>query len=562
LKKKSSIIQASFKTEILKEESLKNAVLQPVGRKTARASAKLTGFCKELILITLFLVCIPPFVSAQEDLTVYVIRSFDFNITGRTRPFAIIYKGDFKKDEELRGIANLEKYIQDKTQLLINERVLEESSITYTLGEAEADGKIPVYLLITIKDTWNIIAVPYPKYDSNTGFELIVKARDYNFFGTMNPLRIDIGYTYNENNQNSVLFELDSNTPFTAWGYNWNLDFDHFFSYRPDVEEPFYYKNVTGLAMELPFKATTFTFGFEESFVLNEENDDRYKSLYGNFQEGPYMSSRLYTSWKIPMGLEISRYGELTYTPELSARFSHEFPHHPLDEIRTGPFMKFNHSIGFNRVNWISNYRSGFDVSMYNSYNYDFHTAGAEKNKIDIDYSVTGTGHFIINDGFGISARLKFRHWFYHDPAYYDKAADVLRGILDKSVTADYMLSLNLDFPFKILSFLPSQWFGISKLRFFDFDLHFSPVVDLALYHDPDTETAFDPRNILASGGLEFIAFPAFMRSLYIRLSLTWNFVEYINNPGGSYLPSGLPVIPKLPNGDNREIFVGIGHHY
>jgi hypothetical protein len=52
------------------------------------------------------------------------------------------------------------------------------------------------------------------------------------------------------------------------------------------------------------------------------------------------------------------------------------------------------------------------------------------------------------------------------------------------------------------------------------------------------------------------------MRSLYIRASFAWNFVESINNPGGSYLPSGFPVIPKIPGGDNREIFIGIGHHY
>jgi hypothetical protein len=513
-------------------------------------------------LIVLFLFCISPLFSAQEASAVYVIRSFDFNITGRSRPFALIYQGEFREGEELRGGGALEKYIRDKTQLLLNQRVLEEVRIEYTLGEPEAEGKIPVNLLITVKDTWNIIAVPYPKYDSNTGFELIIKARDYNFLGTMNPLRLDIGYTHNENKQNSILFELDSDTPFTAWGYNWNLNFDHFFSYRPDVDEPFYYKNATGLEMELPFRATTFTFGFEESFVLNEENDDRYKNSNGNFQEGPYMSSQLYTSWKIPTGLEIAKYGELTYTPELSARFNHEFPDHPLDEIRIGPFIKLNHSIGFNRVDWIGNYRSGFNVSMYNSYNYDFHASGAEEKKIDIEYSFSGAGHFIIADTFGISTRLRFRHWFYHDPPYYDKAADALRGILDKSVSADYMLSLNLDFPFKILSFLPSRWFGTSKLRFFDFDLHLSPVFDLALYHDPDTETAFDPRNMLASGGLEFIVFPAFMRSLYIRLSLAWNFVESINNPGGSYLPSGLPVIPKLPGGDNREIFVGIGHHY
>jgi hypothetical protein len=519
-----------------------------------------------VIFVCLFLVLFPGFTAAQEEnAAVYVIwtQNITFHITGRTRPFAILHNGEFNDGEELRGTAGLEKYIRDKTQLLINQRVLEEASIEYTLGEPEADGRIPVYLEISVKDTWNLIAVPYPKYDTNTGFELITKARDYNFFGTMNPLRIDLGYKYDENNRNAVVFEIDSDTPFRAFGYNWNLNFDHFFSYRPDVAEPFYYKNVTGLSMELPFKRTTFTFGFAESFTLNEENDDRYKNLgFNDFQKGPYMASKLSSSWKIPTGVEIPASGELTYTPELSLTVNHEFQGHPLDDIRRGPFIKFSHSIGFDRIDWIGNFRRGFDVSMNNSYNYDFHQyAGGEKNP-DIDYSISGIGHIIITDNFGISGQLQFRHWFYQNPAYYDKAGNALRGLLDKSIQADYMLSLNLDFPFKLFSFLPSQWFGVSKLRFFDFDLHLSPIIDLALYHDPQTGTAFDPRNILAAGGIEIIVFPAFMRSLYIRLSLAWNFVESVNNPSGSYLPSWLPVIPKLPGGDNREIFVGIGHHY
>lgn len=515
------------------------------------------------IFAFLLLSCLPPLISAQEDSAVYVIRDFNFNVIGRTRPFAIMYQGEFKRDEEFQGIDSLEKYIRDKTQHLLNQRVLEEASITYTLGEAERDGKIPVNLLITIKDTWNIIAVPYPKYDSNTGFELIIKARDYNFFGTMNPLRIDLGYKYDESGKNSVVFEIDSDTPFRALGYNWNLDFDHVFSYRPDVEEPFYYKNATGLSMELPFRRTTFTFGFEESFLFNEENSDRNKARgYGNFQNGPYMSSELYTSWKIPTGLEIADYGELTYTPEVSASFNHEFKEHPLDSIRIGPFLNFNQSLGFGQIDWIGNYRRGFEVSLRNSYNYDFYKTNRNVEGLDITFSCSGTGHFIITDSFGISGRIQYRQWFYHDPAFNESAGDVLRGLLDKSVQADYMLSLNLDFPVKILSFLPSQWFGKPKLRLFDFDFHISPVIDLALYHDPETETAFSPRNILASGGMEFIVFPAFMRSLYLRLSFAWNLVEHINNPSGSYLPSWLPVIPKLPGGDNREIILVIGHHY
>ena len=43
-------LRGSFKTSVLKEQPVKTAVLQAIGRKTARASAKLTEFCKRLLI--------------------------------------------------------------------------------------------------------------------------------------------------------------------------------------------------------------------------------------------------------------------------------------------------------------------------------------------------------------------------------------------------------------------------------------------------------------------------------------------------------------------------------
>ena len=499
---------------------------------------------------------------AENDNSVFVISSIDTNIKGITRHFAIIRNGEFKIGEKITGKDKLEKFIADKTQLLSNQRVLNKAEINYVIEEMNQDGEYPVKLFIFTEDTWNIIALPYPKYDSNTGFELILKARDYNFLGTMNPLRLDIGYKHDENNKNSLLIELESDTPFTLFGFDWNVKFNNYFRYRPDVSEKYYYKNLTGLSVQVPFKTTTFVFGLDESFFVNDENADRYKDKYGDFQSGLYMVSQPYASWKIPTGLDVFNYGELTYKPELSASFSHEFPSWPLAEFRRGPKLSFNHSLGFDKVNWIGNYRSGLDVYFSNSYSYDFYRLTNDQEPLSYYYGIIGKGYFIINDYFGISANLQFRHWFYHDPEYYDEGGDALRGILDKSIHTNFMLSLNLDFPVRILQFQPSQWFHTSKLRLFDFDMHLSPIIDMALYNDPESNISFSFKNMLVSGGLEVIVFPAFMRSLYVRISVAWNFIDQINNPGDYYLNPILPIVPHLPTGDNREIFVGIGHHY
>jgi hypothetical protein len=482
----------------------------------------------------------------------FVISSITFNVKGHTRVDALMYNGEFKEGERLTGRENLEKYIQNKKQLLTNQRVLKDTvKIEYTIGEPYEDGSFPVSLQVSVEDTWNIIALPKPEYSSNTGFDLTIKARDYNFLGTMNPLRIDLGYAYDENDKSSFKFEIDSDTPFKAWGFNWNVNFDHFFHYRPDVSEPFYYRNVTGLSMELPVKRTTITFGFEESITVNDENSDTYKDLgWPDFQTGPFMATALRTSWKIPLGLEVFDYGELTYTPGVTVSIPHGFSKWPLAEFRKGPSMAFSHSLSFERIDWVHNYRQGAGAALGNSYSYNFHKLDQGADALSISFTVRGTGHFIITAFFAISTRLQYRHFFYHEPNYYGDAGDVLRGILDKAVRADYMLSLNLDFPFRVLEFLPSKWFNNSKLRLFDFELQLSPIIDIALRHDPSRDIAFTPQNILVTGGGELIVFPAFFRSLYLRVSFGVNLVEFVKEPS------------KIPGGDNREIFIGIGHFF
>jgi hypothetical protein len=526
-----------------------------------------------LLLFALFVTWAPPLI-AQESFTeaevheqelpsesevqdtadtrLYVITAFEFDIKGRTRPFALIYNGEFKTGETLEGQANLDAYIRDKTQILVNQRVLKDNAvITHSVGEQAEDGSYPVTLTINVEDSWNIIALPKPEYSTNTGFDLTIKARDYNFLGTMNPLRIDLGYRLDENSRSSMQFEVYSDTPFRAFGYTWNLRFDNLFWYRPQVEQPFFYQNVTGLSMELPFYATTFTFGFEEYVNLNEENSYRYKEFYHkDFQDGLYTTSTLYVSWKIPTGLMVSRYGELTYTPGISATFNHEFPHWPLLEFRKGPFLGFGHSLGFEKIDWHANYRDGFAASISNSYSYDFFRLNNNDEPLSISLTLHGAGYFIINRFFGISSRLQYRHWFYHDPDYYEQAGDNLRGIADRAISADYMLSLNMDFPLRVWLFTPSKWFNNQKLNFFDVELQIAPVIDMALYHDPKTEISFSPKNIAATGGMELIVFSDFMRNLYIRLGYTANLRELFKTG-------------KLPeSGDNREIYLIMGHFY
>jgi len=465
---------------------------------------------------------------------IYLINSIRFIVDGYSKPYALMYHGEFTEGEEITGLSNLNIYLSDKQQLLYNQRVLESVRIEHTIGAERPDGKYPVDLVIYVKDTWNIMVIPRPQYSDNTGFDLTLKARDYNFLGTMSPLRVDLGYQYDQDGNNYISTMIDSDIPFNLFGLNWDFNFDHYYNYHPDLEIQHFYRNDTGLSVELPFKRTIFNIGVTESFIVNQENPERYRkdrykdgpkkgTEYGRFHEGLYMSTNPYMSWKIPTGLPYFHLGEINYTPTLSATFIHEFPQWPLPEFRKGPYLSFSHYFDFGRINWKGNFQSGFYARASNAFSYNFYKLREEEQPWSTNIILRGVGHKVINNFMGVSARLMYRHYFFDD--YNDNAGDALRGVLDNSVKASNMISFNLDVPFRVLKFRPSEWSVNNKfLRIFDFDLHAIPIVDVALYNynnsnDPDNQKVFGLSNLLLTAGFEVIIFPERWRSLFLRIS-------------------------------------------
>jgi hypothetical protein len=486
--------------------------------------------------------------------TVYYIKDIVFDRSGKrvrtgiSWPYFLFRQGDFKTGERITGRADLEKYRLDKMQLLINHRVLDEVYIDLIFEEPEADGSVPVVLRVTTVDTATIIALPQPRFDDNDGFRIVLKARDYNFLGTMNPLRFDFGYEYNKKRGESSFFALiDSDTPFRLFGYTWNFDFDHYFSYTP--EAPFHYKNTSGLAMELPVKFTAITFGLEETIVVNEDNaaaySEEFKDTWVQQQEGGnrykefYMSTALSASWKIPTGFFIGKFGELAYTPKIEERFYYT-PGGDIGYLRKGPRTTLSHSLGFGRIDWIDNFRSGLaasagNVNTYNSYRNTW------SNSLDVSVA----GHIRIASFFGFSGKLQYRDWFRDT---YSEAGDSLRGVRDDDFSARRTLSLNMDFPFRVFMFMPSLWFNKPSLRFMNIEFHLAPTVDAAFTVGPG-DSGISAGNIRVTAGLELIAFSHFWRNLYLRLSGGFNLRKLMDS--GS-----------LADRSVWEIFLGMEHHY
>jgi len=537
---------------------------------------------KILLFASLFLTVVFPFLHAQagggviEDAaTVYVIRGTDFNVRGSSRPFALIYHGEIHYGERITGRENFDRYLALKRQLLINQRVLEYARVEYRIGSPEADGALPVTLLIYARDTWNFFILPHPEYNSNDGFSLTLKARHYNFLGTMTPLRVDFGYNHNAGDH-EIRASIESSTPFYAAGLIWTFRFDHFFGYT--VGDPLFYQNVTGISVRLPwrtgfdetpspsfFHRSAVTVGINQFLTVNEENSDKNQEVLGLDERfsGAYGSTELFASWFIPLGIEVGEFGQLSYTPRLAGRIN--YPFGLMDESRR-PVTTFTHTLGFGRINWIGNHRHGLYASLRNSFSWYFDRADAP---LGIDLTGNVSFHWRFTDFLGFSSRLNYRQWWHHSDRLggnipNHNSADMIRGVLNNHIRAYQILTLNLDFPVRVLRFWPSEWLNDERLRLFNFETQFSPFTDMAMFYGPynrlqnrddpfDTRTTFSLEDMINTAGLEVIVHPGFFRSLKIRASVGYN-LQRIRDEGLSRRWGFFPVWD--------EIFIGLDFHY
>jgi len=458
-----------------------------------------------------------------ESNSVFFINSFNINVDGKTKTFIIEDICKLKTGEKLSGISGVEKYIKEKIQLLENERAFEDVSIEYSIGQKK-NNEYPVDLEINVKDSHNMVVYPQPKYSSKTGYDFRLRLRDYNFLGTLKPLRVDLGYIYDQFQRRYFLFLFDINAAFNIFDLKWNFNFRNEFQYRPDLDRVFYYGNTTGFYVNLPIKTSTLLIGLNESFYINLENKDKYKPLYEDTQHGFFISTNPYMEWEIPTGLKFGNFGMLNYTPYVSFLYNLEFKKWPLDDIRKYPELDFGHLIWFNSINWINNFRSGTKSVISNGYEYSFWNKKNNLRALDINITVATINHFIlVNDFAGFSFRSRFSYWFYSH--VYEEAGDVLRGIADDELFANSIFSLNLDFPVKVLKFRPSVWYKNDKLKIADFDLHLSPFIDIAYFTHPEKKYA---ENILFTGGIEALLFPLKFRAFKLCASFGYNFTEAV----------------------------------
>lgn len=467
----------------------------------------------------------------------------------------------FSTEQELAGYAEIIK------QQLVNLRLLD--NIDYSLSEISFEDGIHNYeLTVTFSDSKHLLILPKPGYDSNTGFELKVKMKDSNFIGLLNTFNLDFNGLYfhddvTGNKEMALGLNFDYSLPFQIKQFQNTWDNEFTFKWTLGHEKPEFSYN-TGLSFIYPFKKTSLRLDIHEKLTRNED--------YDAFNDSLYFTNNEKLSYIIP----ITRINEnkLTYTP--AVEFIMHSDKDGISKLNTdlyGPVAKVHHTLSLTNYNWINNFRNGNSFSLVNSYGWNFNT---EKFIPTVSLSaqyfkafkyVSFTGSLYAFKYFNTSAKI----------------GDKLRGIRDNQfykTTARYALStdtaivINMDMPIHLFT---TDWFGLGLIlfgpykemspaaqkifyipyrlfRIADFEMQFSPFIDIALTNNSFTNKLFDFKDGFYSAGAEILVYPLKWKSYVVRASVGLDlyqilFKDKLNTEWRETLPP-------------YEIFLGLGLHY
>ncbi len=113
------------------------------------------------------------------------IGKIQYEIKGRTTVKAVKRLLQIDTSREFSTRKELSTYVNNLKKVLSNCRMFDYTNIVETFSQLDSSNIIEDSLIIKIHDTNNIITVPFPSFDSNTGFSLKLKYKDYNSAGSL-----------------------------------------------------------------------------------------------------------------------------------------------------------------------------------------------------------------------------------------------------------------------------------------------------------------------------------------------------------------------------------------
>ncbi|MEL3907845.1 MAG: hypothetical protein P1P64_02385 [Treponemataceae bacterium] len=481
---------------------------------------------------------------ALVENTSFQITEVDYVIDGLTMEKALRRAVYVDTNTKFSSKAGFNVYLKSLLRKFQNIRTLESVKLETFYKKPNNENLSKVKLVIHTKDSFNFIILPYPKYDSNSGFSIKLKAKDNNFVGTMLPLNLDLNFENSK--KKKVSSSLNFSIPYKAGPLFASQSFETGFEIDADTKKNFKFNLGTTVAFSYAYKFLKVNFGLMQGFVVNE-SDGAYIGKEGYKY---YLVTKPFIS--LPLTItNLDDFGSLVYTPSFYIQKDWSFSKEANANMK-GCEIGLGHSIGLGQVSWRKNFREGLSFNISNDYLFKTF----KKGKPNISLSTNLAGYINFFERFGIYSRM---HFFYNfNKVQTTMAGQNLRGISNNRINTDLGLSFNLDMPIKIFSPNFSEITERDWTRFFSFELQLVPFLDFAFVHDVKTGRYFSPKDMWCSGGLELIVYPEKFHSIYVRASLGFDLRELKNVPGliklkGTAKRDGKPI---------SEIFIGIGLHY
>ncbi len=496
------------------------------------------------------------------------------------REIPLDYKKIFENETEFF------EYIEDYKIRLANVRAFENINVDFSIkpasdydltsinsispDEYEELSQIQdlffVTLLVELTDSIHVLAMPYIKYNSNTGSSLKIKMKDTNFLGTLNTMAAEFLFNVEQKDESDkpkynfeLGFSYDQPYYLDPFELTWVNDYSISYSIGENSPE---WNAKTGLQAKLPFDRISYIFEFYQYFIKNFDYVPYSDSIY--FAEEGKIS--------IPFTLYSTKHwGNLIWTPYIS--FVHNWDFDRIDELNTdlsSPTMTAGHSFSISRVNWNKNFRTGFDLSLNNSFSYNFQRKMLYPS-ISFDSLLYQEIELFEGNNFnrlGLCINfyyfINFVNTIYKDNPFYQNdgssIGDRLRGIRDnqyyidpacgKSTVTTSAFVLNMDFPFHLFS----TNFEHKFLKYFNFDLQISPFIDMALIYNKYTKEWFNPKDGFYTAGLEVLVYPQKFSSYTVRASVGYDI--------GRKLLDDYLNMDWRENVSKYEISIGLGLHY
>ena len=420
---------------------------------------------KKVVFLLLFLsMC---FCLSGEE---FYIGDIDVSIEGMTNRQSLLRVMKLRIGQKFNSERELENELKIVKDRLDNTRIFKSVVITKEFQSA-IDGKIPVVVLVNIVDSWNIIALPYPKYDSNNGFEFKIAVRDYNFMGFMEPLRLDLKYIYDENNKHNFESRFIYTVNFPIAGHSCSLKLSQGFFYTPDD-------------------------AYGDDFYMNSD-----LSLGTSFQ----------FPWDIYDGNKVS------YT--LSASIDQDYiPGNNISENRDELSLGFSHGLSLGHIGWNgNNYREGIYYSLRNDWSYDIDDDRDFNQAWDTSVSATSEFHKDMYP-LGYSGRIGLVQNLWEGKQ--SNIEEPFRGILERdSLTAHGYAYFNNGLYITV-------W---NDENFWE--IMGGPILDIGYLWDvPEGQD-----NVAWSIGVDGLCYPAFAKSFQARITIGMSGNGFMESEGETF---------------------------